>query len=145
MVVGGTFGLDRTHADPARSKRADNRMVWTLGQSALGAQSSGSLLGRLAQRWCSRSRWPNRQAVRRTRRERTGPAAGGTAHQTLPPTSGTARLDTETWDNREAPAGHSRCARSDSGSGDAKRTRTDLRARFRRAQLRVSAWAWLSR
>src|ERR1044072_2961535 len=119
MVVGGTYGLDRTHADPARSKRADNRMVRTLGQSDLGAQSSGGLLGGLAQRGRSRSRWPNRQAVGRARRERTGPAVRATARQTLPPTSGTARLDTETWDNRKAPAGPSRSARSERRSGGA--------------------------
>src|SRR6266852_5732768 len=40
-------------------------MVSALGQSTLRAQSSGGLLGRLAQRRCSRSRWPNRQAARR--------------------------------------------------------------------------------
>src|SRR5581483_9492736 len=47
MVVDRTGGLDRAHADPARSKRADNRMVWTLGQSHCGAQFGGRLLGGL--------------------------------------------------------------------------------------------------
>ena len=31
VVVGGTFDMDRAHANAARTKRADNRMVQTLG------------------------------------------------------------------------------------------------------------------
>src|SRR5437667_337124 len=40
--------------------------------------------------------------------------------------------------DRKAPARYSRGRRSDRRSANAKRTRTDLRARLRRAQLRVS-------
>ena len=41
--------MDGAHANPARNKRADNRMVWTLGQGDRGAQLAGGLLGGLAQ------------------------------------------------------------------------------------------------
>ena len=44
-------------------KRADNRMVWTLGQSDLRAQLTGGLLGGLAQRGSPRSGSPKRWAV----------------------------------------------------------------------------------
>ena len=59
------------------------------------------------------------------------------AKQTLPTSTGTARLDTETRHDRETPAGDSRGARPDRGSGAAARARTHLRARLRRAQLWV--------
>ena len=102
LVVGGTFGLDQAHAQPARTKRADNQMVSALGQSYCGQQSPIRLLGGLAQRRCPRSRWPKRRAVQRAGRSRTGQTTRRTAQWALPTPSRQTGLDTQTGHDREA-------------------------------------------
>src|SRR5438105_2263432 len=145
MVVDRTLGLDRAHADPARNQRADNRMVWTLGQSDSGAQSAGRLLGGLAQPRRSRGRWPNRTAVRSARTSRVGSTAPRTAPTTLPPSTSAPGMDTQSRYDREAAAGHTSGARPDGGSGTQARTRTNIRERLRRTELRVSTRTRLRR
>src|SRR5512137_1619198 len=115
--------MDRADADPARTKRADNRMVWTLGQGDFGAQLAGGLLGGLAQPRGTGSGWPNRPAVCSAGTGPVGQAARRTAEQTLPPTTGPSGLDTQARHEREATAGNPGGARPDGGSRDQARAR----------------------
>src|SRR5271157_2130927 len=117
MVVGGTEGLDGAHAETARTKRADNRMVPALGQSSCARQSASRLLGGVAERRRPRSRWPNGEAVREGSRSRVGQAEGRTAEPTLPPATGAAGVDTQTRRDGETAAGHTGGPGSDGGSG----------------------------
>lgn len=52
VVVDGRFGVGGRHANPARTKRADNQMVLALGQTALEAQPVVRLRVCRAQRRC---------------------------------------------------------------------------------------------
>ena len=120
MVVGGTFGMDGAHANPARTKRADNRMVRTLGQSDAPSAICRPPSGR-----CGGTRAPPEWMAKRVRQfdaqraGRVGPAARRTAGPTLPPPTGATGLDTQARHDREAAAGNTGGARSDGGSGAA--------------------------
>jgi len=66
-------------------------------------------------------------------------------HRRYRPTTGAPSLDRQTRFDGEASAGDTSGARPDGGSGPEESARTDIRARLRRAQLRVSARTRMSR